>query len=247
MSPWNKVRLIQTYLPDVEILIWIDLDGLIQKADLTLDKILPEKWVIGGCNSLGAKFILGRSYNHTDSSHYPGLGEKPFFWVSHDVSPLYAVNVNTAVMAIRRSKIAFDFLDRVWEVGNIPNVQRYFDDWWKDKVECEGYWGWPWEQGGVWYVLGNPANPAFLMNTCVLPYAGEHALNSVSSGYEDGHVYKNSAFILHHSRTPYEYWLLQFLNQTLISPTVVKEVCHNSVSTWLEQNTYSMETFLLGV
>jgi hypothetical protein len=233
MSPWNKIPLIQRYLTEVEILIWIDLDGIIQRMESPLESVIPLVWENSGCNSFFDVRELGKNIAPIAPQHLPGTGPEPFLWVTLDMNVKYPVNVNTAVVALRRSPISFRFLQRVWDAGDNPNLFHEFDPFWEQKVPaCMGYWGWPWEQGGIWSVLrqsNETGAEEFLQGTCILPHRGGRSINSVTDQWGDGRVGPDRPFILHHPQTEMRYWLVSLMIKHTKPLVLVQRECHPSV------------------
>jgi hypothetical protein len=152
MSAWNKIPLLRRLINDVDIIVWMDLDAVLSDDSFTvdLDKFLPYPTTQNDClPTSSADFHEGlyitRTHSFfntttsasttphmgTDVANYDlkdmfGSNRMPFLWVAQDLNPHYAVNLNTAVMAIRRSSLALTFLDDVWELGNDPTYfHRY--------------------------------------------------------------------------------------------------------------------------
>lgn len=199
-TAWNKIKLIQQYVLHVDILMWIDLDGLIMFPNSNLDKILlnhtREYYKLAPYVGDG-KTELGVNIKDFDVSDLPGNGLRPILWFAKDVNPNYAVNVNSAVFAVRNSPLGIEFLEKVWEVSKDSHAFEKHDPYWKDKVPCHGYYGWPWEQGGIWDVLSDTKDTRFLQHTSILPNSGKYGLNTVMDTYDqyDG---KGLTFVLHH-------------------------------------------------
>lgn len=192
MSAWHKIQLVRTFLPDVDMLLWLDLDALIVRPSVPLSHMLTplhrEREDLGAwmCASSGPDQL---------HRNITGTAATPFFYASRDVNPRYNINLNTGVFAVRNAPIAFDFLARVWAVGDDANAFKKHDAWWRSKTPCSGYWGWPWEQGAVWDVLADTQQLRFLRGTVFLPSRGKHALNSVTdSGLVPG---EDFPFALH--------------------------------------------------
>jgi hypothetical protein len=115
---------------------------------------------------------------------------------------------------------AFDFLQRVWEVGNDVNTFKKHDPWWRLKTPCTDYWGWPWEQGGIWDVLADSSRLEFLKGTVFLPSKGMHALNSVTDN--DMIPGDEFPFVLH-GKGSNEMLSFRYITRTLLG---VLEVSH---------------------
>ena len=231
MSAWNKIPLLQRLINDVDVIVWMDLDTLISDDSFAigLDKFLPvhihsqsECLPSSSADYLEGMYIpskigtgegvvradgkpttrhMGTAVAHYSLDDMFGADTEPFLWVSQDLNPEYAVNLNTAVMAIRACPLALAFLQAVWEAGADPSYFKRstsihnplypvsanscyrFDPMWYVKEPCSGYWGWPWEQGGIWGVLSDPARGRFRRGTCIRPHRGPFTLNTVK-GYE---------------------------------------------------------------
>jgi hypothetical protein len=179
MSAWHKIKLVREYLPDVDYVLWLDLDALIVRPYVPLDAILKAEHRVS--SNLGTWMCA-----HTGLDMYhrniTGSAAAPFLYASQDINPRYKINLNTGVFAIKNAPISFNFLRRVWDVGNDENYFKKHDPWWRFKTPCTDYWGWPWEQGGVWDVLADDDQLQFLKGTVFLPSQGGHALNSVTDG-----------------------------------------------------------------
>jgi hypothetical protein len=229
MSPWNKIHLMRSYLSDVDVLVWIDLDGIIQNFNRSLQQVLPLD-LKNNPTRCRPTHQLG-----VDVAHYPvfdqaGADNRPFLWLSSDNSHRYSVNVNSAVFAVRRTAAAFAFLDDVWEVGGRWDAFVRHDPFWKTKDQCRGYWGWPWEQGGIWDVLSGK-NRTYMRGTCILPNYGEAGLNSVvdeSKGAGPGDDPKYNTFgplVMHHPRHPANDWMTRHIRDGSIAAAEVEPVC----------------------
>jgi hypothetical protein len=229
MSPWNKIPLIQRYLTEVEVLIWIDLDGIIQRMETPLESMIPLVWNQSGCNSFRDIREYGKDIPKIDPQHLPGSAPEPFLWVTLDMNVKYSVNVNTAVIALRRTPISFQFLQRVWDAGSDPKLFHQFDPYWDQKTLCTGYWGWPWEQGGIWSVLRDPNVTEYLQGSCILPHRGRQSINSVTDQWGDGRAGPDRPFILHHPRADLRYWLVSLMIKNILPLAVVQQECHESV------------------
>jgi hypothetical protein len=238
MSPWNKIPLLQRYLTAVEVLIWIDLDAVIQRMDVPLDQILPNSWKGSACNTYSDLRELGREIRINNSLNLPGSAQEPFLWITEDVSVRYPVNINTAVLALKRNDLAFHFLQDVWEAGQDPNLFKRYDPLWESKEPCVGYWGWPWEQGGIWSVLqaSQVKGPPYLQGSCVLPHRGGQSLNSVTDQWQDGRAGSDRPFILHHSKVDLTYWLVYTMIKSMKPLALVRQVCHPSVGERYEEH-----------
>lgn len=230
MSAWNKIPLMEKYLNDVEVLVWIDLDAIITRFDVSLDQILPSKWEGSSCNLFNDIRELGTDIDISNQKQRPGLAFEPFFWVTIDINPMYSININTAVMAIKRGDLGQKFLKEVWKTGNNPNLFKEYDPNWETKSLCVNYWGWPWEQGGVWSVLKDSKQLQYLQGTCVLPHRGKDALNSIFDQWKDGISNPYRPFILHNpSSNEFEYWLIYIMRRYFKSYLDLQQVCHSSI------------------
>jgi hypothetical protein len=69
------------------------------------------------------KLEVGEKVLGWSTQDLPGASASPFLWVTQDINPGYALNVNTAVMALRRGPQAKRLLERAWAVGE---DQKYF-------------------------------------------------------------------------------------------------------------------------
>lgn len=144
MSAWNKIPLLRKLINDVNIIVWIDLDAILSDDSFTigLDKFLPRPTRQSDClpvssadyfegiyisrnnsffNTTPAASTtphMGTSVSNFNLTDMFGSSEDPFLWAAQDLNPLYAVNLNTAVLAIRRCPLALQFLDDVWNLGN---------------------------------------------------------------------------------------------------------------------------------
>lgn len=228
MSPWNKIALMRQYLSDVDVLLWVDLDGVFQNFNRSLEEVLPEETAhLGRCRP--TIHYMGYALGKYPFRDLPG-SETPFLWLSSDFSYKYAVNVNSAVFALRRGQIAFDFLEAVWRVGDDHESFKKHDPYWKLKDPCVGYWGWPWEQGGIWDVLSG-TNRSYLRATCVLPNVGVTGLNSVidqskGPGAGDDPVFnKNGPLIVHHPNHAANDWMTRHIRDSSISTADCESIC----------------------
>ena len=92
------------------------------------------------------------------------------------------------------------------------------------------YWGWPWEQGGVWSVLKDSNQLRYLQGACLLPHRGRYALNSIFDQWKDGISSYSRPFILHNPSNGFDYWLIYLMRKYFKSLLTIEEVCHSSVS-----------------
>jgi hypothetical protein len=138
MTPWNKIVVVKEYLPDVEHLIWIDLDAVIVRTHIQIDSILNASNKMD--TDLGQWFGTQKfsKHIHRHRVNLTGSVPDPFLWASQDINPDYWVNLNSAVFVIKNVPMAFDFLSDVWAVGDDPDCFKRHDHGWKKKVMCEG-------------------------------------------------------------------------------------------------------------
>ena len=230
MSPWNKVALVKQYLIDVDILLWVDLDGFFQNFSRPLEEALPmdvsrNPWLCRPSNATH----LGRAIRDYASNDLPG-SSPPFLWLSSDVSAEYSVNVNSAVFALRQCEMAFTFLDAVWKVGDDKHAFKRHDFLYTMKWPCKQYWGWPWEQGGMWDVLSGK-NRSYLRSTCVLPNVGVTGLNTVidrsnDPGKNDPVVLdRNGPLIVHHPKHAAVDWMWRHIREGSFTIADVESIC----------------------
>jgi hypothetical protein len=234
---WNKIVAMKKYINDVDTLLWIDLDTVIVQFNTPLRNILPDSMRNSSCNKIDdlrelGSGLLGRS----NVADLPGGVDQAFFWASMDINPLYSLNLNTGVMALRSGPQAEAFLDAVWKQGEDHRGFKKHDKNWHNKKKCEGYYGWPWEQGAVWDVLLDPAHLDLLRATCVLPRMGPAALNSIVDRWGDLKVHPGRPFITHKpDRSAWE--LLQaFIVNFDVDAALIQSQCHSSVASLLESN-----------
>jgi hypothetical protein len=213
---WNKIKLMQSYLDDVEYLLWIDIDAIIVRMNSTIDRYTHHgrrRCIPPDVTNLGTKL----------QGYTQGSVRNPFLWLSSDVNKDYAVNLNSAVVLLKRTPIAFEFLSKVWNVTKDEYAFTKHDPYWKQKVACMGYYGWPWEQGAIWDILSDQQDQKFLQSTCILPNKGSHGFNSVLDTY---HSFPNSGtpFILHHHEHIPRLFQT-FLREGIVSNKEVEDVC----------------------
>lgn len=224
MSAWHKIQLVRTYLPDVDYILWLDLDALIVRPTITLDNILNPLYK--ETTDLGAWMCASKGQDAYHRS-ITGSDVDPFFFASKDINPRYNINLNTGVFAVKNSPLAFDFLKRVWEVGDDVNAFKKHDPWWRHKTPCTDYWGWPWEQGGIWDVLADSTHLEFLRGTIFLPSEGEHGLNSVTDS--DLVPGDDFTFILHgkgrNEMLGFRYITRTLLDVLQIRPEILNKEC----------------------
>ena len=224
MSAWHKIQLVRTFLPDVDNLLWLDLDALIVRPTIPLSHILDSRH--RETTELGAWMCA-----HTGPDAYhrniTGSAATPFFFASKDINPKYAINLNTGVFAVKNTPLAFDFLTRVWRVGDNVDAFKKHDPWWRFKTPCTDYWGWPWEQGGIWDVLADSSHLEFLKGTVFLPSEGVHGLNSVTDG---GLIPGDDFTFVLHGKGSNEMLNFRYITRTLldvleVSPTTLSREC----------------------
>ena len=151
-APWDKLLAVAKYLDALDVVVWMDADVFITNPAVRLDAVLFD--------------------SHPSSS----------FWFSYDAGPWdfdYYTNTwlhqfggvyrgwdagllpNTGVMAFRGEKsnrtatASRRLLSDAWDVPS--NLYEKLDPQAKIKDKSDPYFGWPWEQGGIWYALNtNP-------------------------------------------------------------------------------------------
>ena len=112
-----------------------------------------------------------------------------------------------------------------------PISLLFLDPGWKEKLdhECRGYWGWPWEQGGIWDVLFHrmlTQPPGILLQgTCVLKNTGTGALNSIT-----GENWKKGTFVAHHHQNSTKQWLQSMIANNVVSSYKVRRECGKKIS-----------------
>mmetsp|Transcript_65771 Transcript_65771/g.203894 ORF Transcript_65771/g.203894 Transcript_65771/m.203894 type:complete len:300 (-) Transcript_65771:78-977(-) len=163
---WNKVMLMTKLLREVQTLVWMDADMVITDDSKSLEALLEKLKCDGAQQHRWANYLPVKADNNT------------FMWLSADVSPgRYLVNANTAMVVLRRSHEAFDFLTKVWRAGDDPNHFQHHDDpmrfMHKDPKSPD--YGWPWEQGAVWDVLAKEPS-RYLRKTCIAPETQMHSV-----------------------------------------------------------------------
>lgn len=240
MSPWNKILLLQKYLPDVQNLVWLDLDAIINDGSFTLpiSTFLPslpltsQRKCLPRWNGLTNSSQYGFRLKNMRNSLLPGFKKKPFLFLGEDISPEYAVNVNSAILVIRNVPKAVQFLEGVWNSGNDEEMFKRYDLSWRSKVPCIGYWGWPWEQGGIWEILSVDPEK-YLSSTCILSRTSPYVFNNILGDPElqplestERHR-KNQPiyFAYHHSRISARYVLKRLMVLRYITSAMIKDVC----------------------
>jgi hypothetical protein len=243
MSPWNKILLLQKYLPDVESLIWLDLDALINDGSfaLPITTFLPSlplssqgaclpRWT-GHANTTS----YGSRLRNMKLSYLPGYKKKPFLYIGEDVSPQYPINVNSALLVIRNVPKSKQFLEDVWKSGNDPALFKRYDLAWTNKVPCTGYWGWPWEQGGIWETLSmQPAK--YLASSCILSRTGRYVLNNVHGEVELPPIHDSTqsrrtiTFAFHHTHANARYMLKRLMEARYITSQLIQDRCHTFIA-----------------
>ena len=228
---WNKIKVLQRYLDDVQVLLWVDLDAVITQYNTPLHLILPDQRQQSACNTYRDLSILGIGLSH-NISHIvtTNVTTQPFLWMSMDLFPAYTLNANTAVIALRNSPAAKSFLQLVWEDGDDVDGFKRHDDRWSSKPLCKGYYGWPWEQGGVWNVLTNASYVSLLRGTCLLPNKGHAALNSVQDYWKDASIMSSRPFITHKPDVSPDKFLRSWMDTFDVSVTTVQNICPSHVA-----------------
>ena len=229
---WNKVKVMEMYIMDVDILLWIDLDAVIAQFDTPLTAVLPNNMAESACSSMISDVReFGRGITSQDRRDLPGAANESFFWATADINAAeYDLNLNTAVMALRRGPMARTFLKLLWDIGDNPEAFQRHDKKWRKKKQCKGYYGWPWEQGGVWDVLLNKSHVDMLRGTCMLPHVGPKALNSILDYWKDGEVHPGRPFITHKPHLTSAEVLRAFSRNFDVNPAVIRQHCHRSVA-----------------
>lgn len=244
MSPWNKVILWQKYLPDVDYLIWLDLDTLINDGSflLPITAFIPSlpltsqydclpRW-----NGNGESSSYGTRLKYLSMNLLPGYKRKPFMFIGEDLSPRYPVNVNSAILVLRNVPRTYQFLNDVWSVGDDPNSFKFFDLNWKSKIPCSGYWGWPWEQGGIWETLSTK-NEKYLSAICILSRSGQYVLNNINGepvlpileGKTNSKSTSRVVFAYHHSKLGGRYMLKRLMVAKYITSDLILNQCQTFV------------------
>jgi len=156
---WNKVILMHKLLKEVPILVWMDPDMVLTSFEKSIEVLLSESSCDGAHQTRWEKYLPKES------------GESTFLWLSGDMKPggwdQYLVNANTGIVVLRRTPRAFEFLEKVWHVGDAPEYDlRHGYMGKKGKMHRTDEW--PWEQGAFWEVLA--AEPAkFMTGSCFAP------------------------------------------------------------------------------
>lgn len=234
---WNKIIAMENYIRDVDILLWIDLDAVIVQFNKPLGVILPDYMPGSSCNNIYHDIReLGSDFQHRNISDLPGAVDQAFFWASMDINPMYSLNLNTGVMALRSGPQAERFLDLVWRKGEDINAFKRHDENWRHKQKCQGYYGWPWEQGAVWDVLADRAQVDLLRATCILPHIGPAALNSIIDYWKDVVVHAGRPFIIHKPERSMREVLQAFIANFDVDLTLIQSECHYSVANKLKSN-----------
>lgn len=239
MSPWNKIILARQLLPDVQYLVWIDIDAILDETSFSkpLTLFLPSL-------PLKSQYeCLPRYQNFKSIAQYgellkrfslhelPGSDKYPFFFAVEDISTSYAVNINTAIFAIRNVPLAFEFLDDVWKVGDNHEYFKSIDTGWNKKFPCLGYWGWPWEQGGVWLTLAKHASK-YLGGSCILSRSNKYVLNNINGDPALGALYADLSpepeqiiFGYHHASISGRYILRRLIRTGLTTSPLINATC----------------------
>ena len=139
MAPWNKIKLVEQYLPDVQYLLWLDLDAVIIRPNVFIQSILNVSNKVDDFE-MGAWF---GTENFNESIHELrrkefGSSRDPFIWASRDLNPKYLINLNSAVFVIKNVPLAYEFLKDVWRTGDDPEGFKLHDWDWKHKKTCQG-------------------------------------------------------------------------------------------------------------
>jgi hypothetical protein len=245
MSPWNKILLMSKYLKDVENLIWLDLDALINDASflLPISTFFPslplssQKKCLPRWEGLTNTTNYGTRLKNKKISQLPGFKKKPFLFLGEDISPDYAVNVNSAILVIRNVPKAVQFLQDVWNSGNDADMFKRYDPSWRSKLPCTGYWGWPWEQGGIWEILSIDSKK-YLSSICILSRSDQYVFNNVHGEPElpplqsEGFQRKNRQifFAYHHTRISARYMLKRLMVIKYITSAMIKDTCKTFVA-----------------
>lgn len=173
---WQKIRLLAERLMDVDLLVWVDADVAwtateADLADVFLRELSTPAACIGHLGQSKWEGVAGVGVNSSGIDATGGI----FFWASADVRPKqHNMNLNSAVIAIRSGGESRRFLAAVWEEGNdLFGFTKYNPHWRKQPVGHH-YWGWPFEQGGIWAVLER--EPSFLRHACVVKVGRLHSV-----------------------------------------------------------------------
>lgn len=177
---WQKIRLLAERLADVDLLVWIDADVAWTASDADLvDTFLRRLSTPEACvGNLGQERWTGIAGANT--KEHRSLGERDdgavFLWVSADVRPkqTQSMNLNTAMIALRAGDDSRRFLDAVWAEGDDPESFHQHNRGWRKQPPGHHYYGWPFEQGGIWSVLGR--YDALLRRTCVTAVGALHSV-----------------------------------------------------------------------
>ena len=172
-AAWGKLRLLQYLLyshPKLPIVAWIDMDIVITDLSVPLlDRLLHMPNCTHGLlgDSVESSLATGSAFNNQTqwANRLAATGESSIFWVGRDVNERYALNVNTGMFALRNSKLALEFLNAAWSFGDDPNHFKRHDFNWMAKSSDDPYYGWPFEQGGMWDAW--TASPRLLQQLCV--------------------------------------------------------------------------------
>lgn len=169
---WNKILLLRdllrAYAPSaLPILLWIDVDVIISDMRVgVLDLLLGLRHCDVGLGQKRWAPYLARS---DGGARQEGAvrSSSTSLWFGRDSNEYFLINVNTGLMGLRNDAVAREFLEAVWATHRIdPEGFKRHDPFWARKRPTSPYYGWPWEQGGVWDVLA--AEPhRFLAASCV--------------------------------------------------------------------------------
>lgn len=156
---WNKVPLMQQLLKEVPTLVWMDPDIMITDLSKPMDQLMATV----RCD--------GSDQNKFKAVNPKKANNDTFLWLSADVSPIKnLVNANTGVIVMKQSQDAFDFLEKVWHVGDDPKHFEHHEDsmrYTHKKPDSDGY-GWPFEMGAFWDVLVQD-KAKYMRKTCIAP------------------------------------------------------------------------------
>ena len=244
MSPWNKIILIKQLLDDVNYLVWIDIDTVLDEISfrLPITSFLPTIPLKSQLDCLprytnqSSTRQYGEFLQSFSLSELPGRNKEPFLFASEDLSSFYPININTAIFIIKNNQLAFEFLDDVWKVGDNPNYFKSLDNGWKKKFPCQGYWGWPWEQGGIWQTLMDYPKK-YLNSICILSRSNQYVLNNIHGDPEILSIYADPLEFLnrsgyqiifgyHHSKINGRHVLKRLMRTKLTTSKVINQTCN---------------------
>jgi len=176
---WQKVRLLLERLDDVDLIVWADADiawtaGEVDLAALFTRQLSTraactrnlgqERW-----DAVAGSMAVASVWEANSAS---GI----ILWASADVRPRQRrnMNLNSAVLALRTGTDAKRFLEAVWAEGNEPLSFQRHNPGWRKQPPGHHYWGWPFEQGGVWAVLDRERD--LLQRTCIVAAGTLHSV-----------------------------------------------------------------------